>query len=271
MLGDYSEEGFVQDYTLGKQQELFIYCRACRSTFPVRFRPRRRSARLRCFCGHEAPLSELDVFRSQREAEAHAELYERVYRAAKDALREAGLPLPPSGKYARVEDVHRDPEFVSFYSGEEDESAIRDGYVTGSESDLSPVALRSGLEAFEERLAACEDVFARHELLSELIEWAFCRRHFDEEIHARFRSACLEDMRLAPKVKEEAKRRKRAGEKVRLSFTSFRHLCLDLEEQEDYAEAARVARAAARFGLRGFRERAERLEARGARGRGERA
>ena len=66
------DEGFNQDYVLGKTQNLYIYCRLCRTTFPVSFKPKSRRIRLRCLCGHEAPLGALDVFRTDKEARQHA-------------------------------------------------------------------------------------------------------------------------------------------------------------------------------------------------------
>ena len=57
---DTTDEGFVQDYTVGKRQDLFIYCRLCRQTFPVTFKPR-PTAQLRCLCGHMAPLTRPDL------------------------------------------------------------------------------------------------------------------------------------------------------------------------------------------------------------------
>jgi hypothetical protein len=259
VISDYSDDGYVQDYDLGRQQELFIYCRLCRSTFAVTFKPKTARVKLRCLCGHQAPLFELDVFRTEKEAKHHAALYEKVYQAAKTALRDAGLELPPSGKYRKIEDVERDSQFMSIYRKEEDASAIRDAYVSesGSDEGLTQEGLEEELMDFEERVDEAADVIERHELLSELLEWAYCRRHFHPDVHAAFRRACQEDMRIAKELIQEVKRMKKLGQKVRLSFTSFKHLCMDLEEQDAFEEAAAVAEAAAKLGLKGYAERAE--------------
>lgn len=254
-----SDEGFVQDYRLGKPQDLYIYCRLCRRTFPVSFKPKRSSVRLRCLCGHEAPLAQLDVFATQQEAEDHAAFYENVYQVAKSALVDAGLDLPPSGKYRCVEDIQQDSTFQSFYS-DQDESAIRDGYVPMEESDTSSQSIAAGLAEFEDRLdEARDDVVELHEVLTELIEWSFCRRYFDDEVRERFRQACVEDIRAAKSVAKEARRRKKQGLTVRVTFTSFKHLAIDLEEDEEYMRALKVVEKAIALGLKGYDARAEDL------------
>ena len=258
-VSEFSDEGFVQDYDLGRQQELFIYCRICRSTFPVVFKPRDPSVRLRCLCGREGPLAELDVFRTEREAREHAAFYEKVYRAAKDALREAGLPLPPSGKYRRIEDVEEDSQFESYYDPAGDESDVADAYVEQEESDASPAGARGRLAEFAARLADAEQPIERHDVLTELLEWAYCRRQLDPRARERFRAACREDMELAPAVIRAAKERLRAGGKLRLSFSSFKHLAIDLEEEDDLEGALSVVERAAELGLKGYAERAKRL------------
>jgi hypothetical protein len=254
-----SDEGFIQKYDLGRKQQLFIYCRLCRSTFPVAFKPRSRKVKLRCLCGNEAPLKELDVFRTQKEVTEHANFYQRIYRAAKDALKDAGIPMPPSGKYRKVEDVQKDSGFTSFYSEESDASTIRDAYIEEEESEHSAPALRSKLKEFEEELEYAGDTYERHLLLSEIVEWTYCRRHFNEDVYAAFRSACRQDIGMAGDVVREAKRRKRAGEKVRLKFTSFKHLILDLEEDGEHGKALRVAEQAVALGLKNYEERAREL------------
>jgi hypothetical protein len=256
-----SDEGYIQDYDLGRQQQLFIYCRMCRSTFPVAFKPRTKKVKLRCLCGHEAPLGELDVFRSKADVDEHAAFYERVYRAAKDALRDAGIPMPPSGKYKRVEEVAEDSGFTSFQS-EEDESDIRWAYQPEDESEHDAAALRGRLSELEEEIRGAGDLMQRHEALSRLVEWAYCRRHFDEAVYTRFRHACIEDIKIAREVTQEARRRKKRGEQVRLKFTSFKHLVIDLRENQDYEAALRVMERAAALGLKGYAEKAQRLRAR---------
>lgn len=255
----FSDDGFVQDFELGKRQELWLYCRLCRRTFPVVFRPTSSAVRLRCLCGHEGPLSELDVFREEHAAKEHAAFYERVYRAAKDALADAGLRLPPSGKYRRVEDIEEDSTFESYYDELEDASAIADAYVERDESDVTDVAIRAGLREFERRLEATDAPLARHEVLSELVEWAYVRRHLDPRANRAFIAACAEDIALADRLVEAAKQRARRGDKLRLSFTSFKHLLIHLREEEQLAEALELAERAAALGLKGYAERAAEL------------
>lgn len=257
-----SDQGFVQDYDVGRTQELFIYCRLCRRTFPVRFKPR-RTVRLRCTCGHEAPLVELDVFRSERDAREHAVFYEKVYQAAKSALRDAGIPLPPSGKF-RLSDFMAPGSVTSADTPEEDYSDIVNSYREPSdESEVTPTGVSARLDWFAGRLERAEEPFERHEVLSELIEWAYVRRHRDPRVRARFLAACEEDMALAPALVEEARRRlKSSGERVRLSFTSFKHLALVHEEADALSEALAVVERAAKLGLKGYAERARELRAR---------
>jgi hypothetical protein len=250
-----SDDGFIQDYVLRKKQHLFIYCRLCRTTFPVSFKPKSRRVRLRCLCGHEGPLGELDVFRSDKEAKEHAAFYQKIYRAAKDALIDAGLQMPPSGKYRQVEDVEADSGFTSVYSPS-DESAIRDGYFEVDESEVTPAVIASTLADFDDRLEDAGDLVERHEVLTELLEWTYCRRYFDNDVRARFREACLEDMRIAKSVAKEAKRRKKAGDPVRVTFSSFKHLSLDFEDDGEYERALEVVLRAHKLGLKGYAERA---------------
>lgn len=262
---DTSEQGFIQEYVPGKRQELFIYCRLCRRIFPVVFKPR-PTIKLRCTCGYQAPLAELDVFTSEAGARAHATLYERIYQAAKSALREAGLALPPSGKFRQI-DIESTPKFASADTPLEDESDIRSSYVgpPDEESDfLTPERVSARLEGFGARLHEVEDdPFARHEVLTELIEWSFCRRHQDPRARARFLSACEEDMALAPTLVARARDKLRqSGERVRLSFSSFKHLALVHEEDDDLARALVVIERAAKLGLKGYAERAEELRRR---------
>ncbi len=255
------EDGFVQDYDLGKRQELWLYCRLCRRTFPVVFRPTTPAVKLKCLCGHEGPLSELDVFRDEAASREHAAFYERIYRAAKDALKDAGIPMPPSGKYRRVEDAADDSSFESYFHELDDASALADAYVEREESDVTEVGLRAGLREFDRRLERATDPLERHEVLSELVEWTYVRRHLDERTLRRFLEACREDIALAERVTEEARVRKRRGEKVRVSFSSFKHLLRHLEEDDQLEDALEVAEQAAALGLKGYADRAARLRA----------
>lgn len=257
-----SDQGFVQDYDVGRTQELFIYCRLCRRIFPVQFKPR-PTVRLRCTCAHEAPLAELDVFRSERDAREHATFYEKVYQAAKSALRDAGIPLPPSGKF-RLSDFMAPGTVTSADTPDEDQSDIVNSYREPSdESDVTPAGVSARLDGFIARLDDADEPFERHEVLSELIEWAYVRRHRDSRTRERLLAACKEDMALAPKLVDEVRRRlKSSGERVRLSFTSFKHLALVHEEEDALHEALAVVERAARLGLKGYAERAAELRAR---------
>jgi hypothetical protein len=260
-----SEQGFIQEYVAGQRQELFIYCRLCRRIFPVVFKPR-PTIRLRCTCGHEAPLVELDVFKSEKNARAHAALYEKIYQAAKSALREAGLQLPPSGKFRQI-DIERTPKFASADTPLEDESDIRSSYVGPPEEEsdfLTPERVSARLEGFGARLDEVQaDPFARHEVLTELLEWAFCRRHQDPRARERFLAACEEDMDLAGALVAKARDRLRqSGERVRLTFSSFKHLAIVHEEDDDLASALAVVERAAKLGLKGYAEKADELRRR---------
>jgi hypothetical protein len=257
-----SDEGYVQDYQAGQRQELFIYCRLCRNTFPVVFKPK-PSAQLRCLCGQEAPLSELDVFASQEAATEHASFYEKVYRAAKNALREAGLPVPPSTRI-RLSDLHAQSDIIG-RSGyvEEDQSDIHASYQEAVEDDdrRSPEAIQEELEDFATRLEETDgDVLEHHEVLVDLVEWGWVRRHLGEDLLGRFLWACQRDIELAPRVIAAAKEQMRSGQKVRLSFNSFKHLAIHFEEEDRLEDAIKVAHLAQRLGLKGYSARMERLQ-----------
>lgn len=259
---DTTDEGFVQDYTPGLRQDLFIYCRLCRSTFPVSFKPRPQ-VRLRCLCGHEAALAGLDVFRSEAAAREHAALYERLVRAAKDALREAGVPIPPSGKFRALGDPADPTTVVSTDLPSEDASDIANSYQEPKdESDeTAPPSVARRLAEFDAQVAAADAPLERHDALTDLIEWTWCRRHLTPELRARLRAACRADIDLAEDAIADAKRRMREGAKVRLSFLSFKHLALDLEEEDDLAGALEVVERARALGLKGYDERAAELRA----------
>lgn len=249
-----SDEGFVQDYELRVEQELWLYCRLCRRTFPVRFKPKHDQVKLRCLCGHEGPLAEMDVFQDESSAKEHAAFYDRVYHAAKGALKDAGIPLPPSGKYDAVSPFD-DSQFESYFNPDEDQSAIEDGYFDdwSGDSEVSAEAIAQRLAEFELDLASVgDDVLARHDVLSELIEWSYCRRHMNDAAMKRFLEACGEDIELATGVIQAAKERMRQGIKLRVTFTSFKHLLIHLEEERELEHALVVAERAAKLGLKTY-------------------
>lgn len=256
-----SDEGFVQDFDLGKKQELYIYCRLCRRTYPVMFRPRKTEQRMRCLCGNEAPLTQLDVFRTQKDAEEHAAFYERVYQAAKNALREAGLPIAPSGKFKLEELDGEGPTY------EQDASDITSSYLGPIEdSDATSESMEARLEEYGERVRESRnrgDLLAYHDVLTDLIEWTYCRRHKHERVLTWFLKACKEDIALASALVSTARQAARAGRKVKLTFSSFKHLIIHLEEEGSRSEAAQVAEQAAELGLAGYRQRAQELRQRG--------
>jgi hypothetical protein len=254
-----SEEGFVQDFDLGKKQELYIYCRLCRRTYPVMFRPKKTEQRLRCICGNEAPLTQLDVFRTQKDAEEHAAFYERIYQAAKSALRDAGLPVAPSGKF-KLEELDGGDEVAHSYDQEADQSDITASYVGPIEdSDATAEAMEERLGEFRARVRESRnggDVLAYHDVLTDLVEWSWCRRHKHPRVMEWFLKACKEDIALASALVSTARIAARQGRKVKLTFSSFKHLILHLEEERQLEEAAQVADQAAELGLAGYKQRA---------------
>ncbi len=254
-----SDQGFVQEYEIGRTQHLHIYCRLCRSIFPVKFKPK-PVVKLRCVCGHEAPLPELDVFRTEEGAKEHAAFYEKVYQAAKSALREAGVPLPPSGKYRLADFL--EPGSVPSGEADEDASDIKNSWVELEDdgSDTSPKAIDARLAEFDARLAEARDPLAKHDVLSELVEWAYCRRHVNPRCQEVFVGACRDDMQLAPRLISIARQRLKAGETIRLSFTSFKHLSIALEEDGDLAGSLDAVEQAIAFGLKGYSPRQEALQ-----------
>jgi hypothetical protein len=238
---------------------LTIYCRLCRRIFPVTFKPRPQS-RLRCLCGHEAPLSELDVFQGEGRARDFASLYEKLYQAAKQALREANLPVPPTGRLDMIRDGDEPPSDVSHPSEDnpEDQSDIASSYVGDGSDDREDARERE--HELRASVDAATDVLAKHDALSELVEHLYCIRHTGEDVLARFLAACREDMALAKVVVKEASRRKREGKRVRVTFTSFKHLAIVLEDEGDAHAALSVCEKAMALGLKGYDERAARLK-----------
>ena len=261
--GEFTDDGFVQDYDLGEDQELYVYCRICRRTFPVRFKPKSDRTRLKCLCGEEAPLKNLDVFRTAELAKEHAAFYERVYQAAKEALRDAGIPLPPSQKYRRVSDLGRVEEFSQGYNDAEDMSDITSAYQDpSSETRPSLEDVEEALEEFAARKHAAisqKDIFEYHEILSEEVLWTYERRHMSPRALEAFLEACQEDIRRARQLIAWAKSRRKRGEPVRLSFTSFKHLLRHYEGEGELEKALSVAENAVDLGLGTYRDSAREL------------
>jgi hypothetical protein len=258
------QQGFIQEYVPGLKQELFIYCRLCRRIFPVMFKPRPQ-VRLRCTCGHEAPLVELDVCKSEKSAKAHAAFYEKIYQAAKSALRDAGIPLPPSGKFRMAD--YMEPDGLPSSGPREDESDARNGLLPllqdEDDEQPSPERVSARLASFDEQVKGCADPFAKHDALSATIEWTYVRRHHDPRARERFIDACHQDMDLAPALVAAAREKlKGGGERVRLAFTSFKHLALVLEDDGLDAQALEVYERAMKLGLKGYDEKAAELRAR---------
>jgi len=258
-LPDEQSSTFNQEYDPHAKTatRLTIYCRLCRRIFPVTFKARPQ-ARLRCLCGHEAPLAELDVFGSEDKAKEFAGLYEKLYQAAKQALRDANLPVPPTGRFSKIRDGEDPPsDIASVSASAEDMSDITSSYV-GDGSDERENAAEHEAE-LREAVSAAKGVLARHDALTELVEHLYCIRHTEGGVLERFVAACREDMALAKDVVAEATRRKKAGEKVRVTFSSFKHLAIALEDEGDPAGALAVCEAAKALGLGGYDERATRL------------
>ena len=67
------------------------------------------------------------------------------------------------------------------------------------------------------------------------------------------------DSQLAEQVIQDVKTRMKQGEKLRLSFSSFKHLLIVHEDDAEYEEALEVAEQAAELGLKGYAEKAARL------------
>lgn len=258
-----SATSFAQQYDPRAKtpERLFIYCRLCRRVFPVTFRPRPQ-ARLRCLCGHESSLAELDVFRDEAAAREFAGLYEKIYRAAKRALADARIRVPPSGKLPQIRDGAPEPSDIVLRDGHpEDMSDIASSYVELEENEGSGAAAERERELQRDALEA-EDELARHAALSDLIEFLYVRRYKSEGARDRMVAACREDIEIAPRVVALAKERRRTGREARISFTSFKHLSIVLEEDGDLDAALEVVNAARRLGLKGYDERASRLRAR---------
>jgi hypothetical protein len=250
-LFEIEDSGFYQlyDTNLSAAQDLFIFCRMCRQSFPLKVKAEPR-ARVRCACGHKSPLSDFDVFDDPERLEQFSSFYRRIVSAVKNVLTEAGIPTPPSGRYVPYREGHV-----------EDESDIRESYVavdSDEQSSVSPYAERiSELKDYLE--AARGDVIDVHEVLSKIIALSYSRRGSDEEARALCHKCCRADLTLAPRVVRESKRRRSEGESPRLSFSSFKHLSIMLEEEGRLKSAYRVCQKAKQLGLKRYEPRMKRL------------
>jgi hypothetical protein len=257
------ETSFAQEYDPKSKtkQTLHVYCRLCRRVFSVAFKPRPEK-RLRCICGHETSIAELDVFKTEARAKDFSDLYDKLYLAAKEALRAANLPVPPSGKLPVIRDGMDVPsDILNVREGDaEDLSDIQSSYVGEGSEVRGDEAREREHELRAEVEAAGDEPLARHDALSRLVEHLYCVRPVDPTALDRFDAACREDMILAPQAIEAAKRRMKNGEKVRLTFSSFKHLALVLEEEKDLEGALEVCEAAIKIGLKGYDDRAAALK-----------
>jgi len=143
----------------------------------------------------------------------------------------------------------------------EDMSDIRSSYV-GEGSDVRGDEAREREAELREEIEAATDIIAKHEALSQLVEHLYCVRYVEKSAMDRFDAACREDMLIAPEVVEEAKKRLRAGDRVRVSFSSFKHLAIVLDEEEDLEGALEVCESAMKIGLQGYDDRAVSLRKR---------
>ena len=152
------------------------------------------------------------------------------------------------------------------YNEVEDKSDILSSYQEADEEafDRHDEAIDDQFAEFDDELRrANSDPLLYHELLSDQIEWTYVRRHMHPRVLERFVEVCRKDMALTPAVIREAKTlRKREGQKLRLSFSSFKHLFIHYEEEGRYREAIEVAERAADLGLKGYAEKAQDLRSR---------
>ncbi|MDF1667634.1 MAG: hypothetical protein P1V97_38205 [Planctomycetota bacterium] len=247
-MSELGESGFHQEYDqsdLKARLKVSIYCRMCRNSFPVTIVTNPR-AQVRCTCGHKGRLEEFDVFTSPERMKDFAVFYGRIIGAVKDALRDNNIPLPPSGRY------------VPYREGfAEDESDIRFSYV---ESETHNIDYPTRSKMFSHRLEAIkDDIFDYHKVLTEYIEYSYSHRLTSEDARSDCYRVCHDDIKLVPKLIRESKRLKAEGKKVRLSFSSFKHLAILLEEDEQFKEALSVSRKARKLGLKGYEDRIRRL------------
>lgn len=243
------ESDFRQEYEAddSKQQSVYMFCRHCRECFAVTIVGNSR-ARVRCKCGHKAPLSEFDVLANRERAKDFAVFYARVMSAVQDALAGAGIMLPPS------------PQNPPYKPGHvEDESDIRSAFVPSESSDDQSYdgqvrLLKAQVEA------ARGDVVGLHEALTRLIEYTYSQRILSLTARSDCRQACVEDIELVPSLIRESKRRRSEGRGLRLSFSCYKHLAILLEEEDEFSAALEISRQAKGLGLKGYDERITRLE-----------
>jgi hypothetical protein len=243
------DSGFHQEYDNSDSNgrlRVLIYCRMCRNCFPVTIVTNPR-ANVRCNCGHKARLSEFDVFTSRERAKDFSDFYGRIIDAVKDTLRKSNIPLPPSGRY------------VPYRAGfAEDESDIQFSYVESDTHSCDDYAskskiLRLRLEAIK------DDLIDYHKVLTELIECSYSFRLGSDEAREDCYKTCRTDIKLVPKIIRESKRRRALGDRVRITFSSFKHLAILLEEDRDFEAALKISNEAKNLGLKGYDERIARL------------
>ncbi len=229
--------GYHQDYdpTAATKQEIYIFCRDCRKAFRVKVKARPR-VKVRCTCGHAGRLEELDVFSDKEAAREFAVFYTSIVRDVKNVLRANDLPVPDSGRF----------------TGNGPQVAVQ-------QADEHPRSAE--ITALRQKALAAEDVVERHELLSELITLTFSCRKLVTGALEQCLDACRVDLSLVPMLVQEGKRRRKAGNPIRLTFTCFKHLSILLEEAGELDQALDVAEQGKSLGLKGYDERIERLRA----------
>lgn len=230
------EDGYHQDYDSESpvKQEIYIFCRDCRKAFRVKVKARPR-VKVRCTCGRGGRLAELDVFSDKEEAREFAVFYTRLVRDVKDVLRANDVPVPDSRRM------------------EGGQGLVADA------AEEHPHALE--IAGIQQRLQTCDDLTERHELLSELITLTFSCRRLVLGAREQCVEACRADIAISRDLVRESKRRRKAGNAVRLSFSCFKHLSILLEEDGQLQGALEVARQGKGLGLKGYDERIADLQA----------
>ncbi len=254
----HGQEEFEQRYERNAKSPLqvWLFCRLCRCRVQVRTIPRPELP-FRCFCGNAATLGKFDVFQDEEEARRFAKTFEDVYQTTKELMRGADMPMPQTQFYS-AEDIKKikagidpqaAPDEVSDSSEEEPRFTPEDG-----------AGFKRASKELTDAVVKARDLIERHEALGNVARWAFARRSLPEARRLAYQ-ACESDLQIAASVVQEATRRYRSGEKLRLKFPTFKRLVQLLVEDKQLEKALGIATRAAQLGLPGYEEKIEALRA----------
>jgi hypothetical protein len=253
---------YEQRYDASRKEPLaiWLFCRLCRTRIQLRTVPRKELP-FRCFCGYAGTLSAFDVFEDEDEVRKFAKTFEDLYQTTKALMKEAEMPLPATRFYS-TEDAKR---IVSGERAAAAEPSLSDSSERPAAPTEDEASYRRTSRTLADAVVDAPDLLARHDALTKLSGFLFARRARYPDAKRLCHQACTADVQSARDVVAEAGVRHRRGERVKLTFPSFRQLVTLYEEENLFDRALEVASRAAALGLPKFDESIARLRAKLAR------